>query len=161
MAAGIDTVLAHWANVAPLLKPAKNKARHRALAEALDAVLDAGGADEANPLAALAATRGDLVSAYEQAHCPMPPVISTPEVLRWFMQRDGLRQSDFPEIGNHAKVSEILAGGRTFNLRQARALAAHIGVSLELFLDHYELVRVCLVTPGDVCIWHSGNSSGF
>lgn len=135
MNARIDTALAHWAYVAPLLKPAKNKAQHRALVEALDAVLDAGGADEANPLAALAAMLGDLVSAYEQAHCPMPPAMNAPEVLRWFMQRDGLRQSDFPEIGNQAKVSEILSGGRSINLRQARALAARFGVSLELFLD--------------------------
>ena len=32
-----------------------------------------------------------------------------------------LRQSDSPEIGNQAKVSEILTGKRAINLRQARA----------------------------------------
>ena len=135
MNASIDIALAHWAYVAPLLKPAKTRAQNQALVESLDAVLDAGGADEANPLARLAAMLGDLVSAYEQAHHPMPPAMSAVETLRWFMERDQLRQGDLPEIGNQAKVSEILSGRRAINLRQARALAARFGVPLELFVD--------------------------
>lgn len=135
MNARIDTALAHWAYVAPLLKPARTKSQYQALVESLDAVLDAGGADETNPLARLAAMLGELVSAYEQAHCPMPPAMSAPETLRWFMARDGLRQSDLPEIGNQAKVSEILSGQRTINLRQARALALRFGVPLAFLLD--------------------------
>lgn len=135
MNARIDTALAHWTYVAPLLKPAKTKAQYLRLVESLDAVLDAGGADESNPLARLAAMLGDLVSAYEKAHHPMPPAMSAIETLRWFMARDRLRQSDLPEIGNQAKVSEILSGRRAINLRQARALAARFGVPLELFDD--------------------------
>ena len=135
MNARIDTALAHWAYVAPLLKPAKTRVQYQALVESLDAVLDAGGADEANPLARLAAMLGDLVSAYEQAHHPMPPAMSAVETLRWFMERDQLRQGDLPEIGNQAKVSEILSGRRAINLRQARALAARFSVPLELFVD--------------------------
>ena len=135
MNASIDTALAHWAYVAPLLKPAKTRAQNQALVESLDAVLDAGGADEANPLARLAAMLGDLVSAYEQAHHPMPPAMSAVETLRWFMERDQLRQGDLPEIGNQAKVSEILSGRRALNLRQAKALATRFGVALELFVD--------------------------
>ena len=134
MNARIDSALAHWAYVAPLLKPARTKSQYQALVESLDAVLDAGGADEANPLARLAAMLGDLVSAYEQAHCPMPPAMSAPETLRWFMARDGLRQTDLPEVGNQAKVCEILSGRRSINLRQARALAVRFGVPLELLL---------------------------
>lgn len=135
MNARIDTALAHWAYVAPLLKPAKSQAQYQALIESLDAVLDAGGADETNPLARLAAMLGDLVSAYEETHYPMPPAMSTVETLRWFMARDALRQSDVPEIGNQAKVSEILSGHRAINLRQARALAGRFGVPLHLFVD--------------------------
>ena len=134
MNARIDTALAHWAYVAPLLKPATTRAQYQTLVESLDAVLDAGGADEANPLARLAAMLGDLVSTYEAAHIPMPPAMSAIETLRWFMERDGLRQSDLPEIGNQAKVSEILSGHRRINLRHGRALAARFGVSLYLFL---------------------------
>ena len=91
MNARIDTALAHRAYVAPLLKPAKTRAQYQTLVESLDAALDAGGANEANPLARLAAMLGDLVSAYEEAHHPMPAAMSARETLRWFVARDGLR----------------------------------------------------------------------
>ena len=133
MNARLETALAHWSYVAPLLTPASTDAEYKALVESLDALLDAGAADEANPLAALAAMVGDLVSDYEQKHHPMPPEMSGAEVLRFFMVRDGLRQSDLPEIGNQAKVSEVLSGKRAINLRQAKALSARFGVPLDLF----------------------------
>jgi HTH-type transcriptional regulator/antitoxin HigA len=41
---------------------------YNALIEALDTVLDAGGADENHPLAALADRMGELVAQYEEAH---------------------------------------------------------------------------------------------
>lgn len=133
MNARLDTALAHWSYVAPLLTPASTDAEYKVLVESLDALLDAGAADEANPLAALAAMVGDLVSDYEQKRYPMPPEMSAAEALRFFMERDGLRQSDIPEIGNQAKVSEVLSGKRAINLRQAKALSARFGVPLDLF----------------------------
>jgi HTH-type transcriptional regulator/antitoxin HigA len=135
MNARLDAALAHWSYIAPLLTPATNKAEYQALVESLDAILDAGGADETHPLAGLAAILGDLVSAWEQTHYPMPPGMSGVEVLRFLMARDDLRQSDLPEIGNQAKVSEILSGKREINLRQAKALAARFGVPMTLFVD--------------------------
>ncbi len=61
--------------------------------------------------------------------------MSAIEALRWFMQRDRLRQSDLPEIGDQAKVSETLSGRRAIDLRKARALAARFGVPPEMFTD--------------------------
>lgn len=72
MNARLNVALAHWDYIAPLLSPATNEAEYQALVESLDALLDAGGADESHPLAGLAAMVGELVSAYEQAHYPMP-----------------------------------------------------------------------------------------
>lgn len=57
------------------------------------------------------------------------------ETLRHFMERDGLRRSDLPEIGNQAKLSQLLRGARKINMRQARALAARFAVAMELFAD--------------------------
>lgn len=51
----------------------------------------------------------------------------------FFMERDNLRQQDLPEIGNQAKVSEVLSGRRAINLRQAKSLAERFGVPLALF----------------------------
>lgn len=134
MNARLDAALAHWSYVAPLLTPATNEAEYRALVDSLDSILDAGGENESHPLAALAAMMGDLISAYEQAHYPMPDEMSVIEALLFFMDRDMLRQSDLPEIGNQAKVSEILSGKRQINARQAKALAARFGVEVGLFL---------------------------
>lgn len=132
MNARLDAALAHWNYVAPLLTPASNEAEYLTLVESLDAVLDAGGADEVHPLAGLAAMLGELVAAWERTHVPMPEGMSAVETLVFFMERDGLRQSDLPEIGNQAKVSKVLAGKRAINLRQASALAARFGVPMEL-----------------------------
>ena len=84
-------------------------------------------------LAGLAGMVGDLVSAYEQKHYPMPTEMSGVEALCFFMERDNLRQQDLPEIGNQAKVSEVLSGRRAINLRQAKALSERFGVPLALF----------------------------
>lgn len=135
MNARLDTALTHWSYVAPLLTPPKNAREYRTLVESLDAILDAGGADENHPLAALAGLVGELVAGWEQAHVPMPPAMNALETLRFLMERDGLRQSDVPEIGNQAKVSEVLSGKRALNLRQARALADRFGLPLEFFAD--------------------------
>lgn len=131
--AQLDTALAHWAYVAPLLTPPTNEAEYQALVESLDTILDAGGADESHPLAGLAAMVGDLIEGYEDRHTRMPEAMTATEALAFLMAQHGLRQCDVPEIGNQAKVSEVLSGKRTINLRQAVALSKRFGVGLEVF----------------------------
>lgn len=133
MNARLNTALAHWRYVAPLLTPPVNDAAYVALVQSLDAILDAGGADETHALAGLAAMVGELVADYEAKRYPMPEAMSAVEALAFLMTQHNLRQSDLPEIGNQAKVSEILAGKRAINLRQARALAIRFGVGVEVF----------------------------
>ncbi len=45
-----------------------------------------------------------------------------------------LTQSDLPEIGSQAVVSEVLNGKRDLNVRQIRALATRFGVSPAVFI---------------------------
>ena len=45
MNARLDTVLAPWSYIAPLLTPPTDDADYQSLVESLDAVLDASGAD--------------------------------------------------------------------------------------------------------------------
>ncbi len=123
----------HWCYVAPLLQSARNETEYAELVEALDAALDAGGADETHPLARLADYLGELVAEYE-ARDRMPPAATGAEVLCYLMQRNNLRQIDLPELGSQGIVSELLSGRRNFNVRQAKALAARFGVSVALFL---------------------------
>ena len=129
----INDAITHWPHVAPLLQPAHTEEEYNALVEALDAVLDAGGADESHPMARLADYLGALVAEWE-ARDPMPDSASPLEVLRFLMAQQGLKQVDLPEIGSQGVVSEVLHGKRTLNLRQARALAERFGVSAQMFL---------------------------
>ncbi|WP_437560360.1 helix-turn-helix domain-containing protein [Acidithiobacillus sulfuriphilus] len=129
----ISDAITHWPHVAPLLQPAHTEEEYNALVEALDAVLDAGGADESHPMARLADYLGDLVAEWE-ARDPMPDRASPLEVLRFLMAQQGLKQVDLPEIGSQGVVSEVFHGKRTLNLRQARALAERFGVSVQMFL---------------------------
>ena len=77
----LDTALAHWSYIAPLLTPPANDADFQTLVESLDAILDAGGADESHPLARLAAIVGELVDNYETTRHAMPEAMSSTEAL--------------------------------------------------------------------------------
>ena len=133
MNARLKTAIQHWGYIAPLLQPARNAKEYANLVEALDAALDAGGADETHPLARLADYLGELVAEYE-AKDKMPRAATGAEALRYLMQRDSLRQIDLPELGSQGVVSELLSGRRDFNARQAKAMAERFGVSAALFL---------------------------
>ena len=103
MNARLDAALAHWSYVAPLLKPASNDEEYQSLVESLDAILDAGGADEMHPLASLALVVGDLVSAYETAHYPWPDATLPATRLAFLMEQHNLSQSICPYIRQSGK----------------------------------------------------------
>jgi len=129
----IDNAIQHWDQIAPLVAPAHSETEYQRLVNALDQVLDAGGADQAHPLALLAEYLGDRISEWEIGD-GMPDAASGVEMLRHLMTEHGLRQSDLPEIGSQGVVSEILAGRRELNLRQVRALAMRFRVPMQWFL---------------------------
>ena len=110
----------HWRFVAPLLSKPTCEADYQALVEALDELLDVVGDDESHSLAGLVEHLGDLVSAYETVHNPMP-------------EQHGLGQADLPEVGAQSVVSHVLSGKRRLNVRQIRELARRFGVSVETF----------------------------
>ncbi len=135
MNAQVGVALAHWGYIAPLLTPISSEAQYAQAVDTLDSVLDAGGADEANPLAGLADLIGERISAWERLRHPMPAAMTAAEALAFLMDQHGLRQCDLPEVGTQGVVSEVLAGKRSINLLQARLLAARFGVGVEVFVQ--------------------------
>jgi len=99
----------------------------------LDAILDEIGEDEKHPMAELADAIGVFVERYEAEHSPIPAG-KPADVLRFLMAENGLRQSDFPEIGSQGVVSEILSNKRELNTRQIRKLAKRFCVSAAVFV---------------------------
>jgi HTH-type transcriptional regulator/antitoxin HigA len=116
------------------LRPIRSEREYKAAVRAMDELLDAGGADESDVLADLVALVSGFVAEYEERKGHMLPDATGVDVLRTLMQRDGMRQSDLPEIGSQGVVSEILRGKRDLNARQIRALGERFGVSPATFL---------------------------
>jgi len=129
----VEEAIAHWPYVAPLLRPPSTDGEYLEVVKTLDAVLDAGGADESHPLATLAQQIGETVADWERRD-PMPEPADGAAMLRHLMDVHGLRQSDLPEIGAQSVVSAILAGRRSLNVRQVKALAARFGIPAANFL---------------------------
>jgi len=100
--------------------------------EQLDALLDAGGADESHPLALAVHQVGEAIAAYEAEHHPLPE-LPPGAMLRHLMDQHDLKQRDLPEIGSQGVISEILAGKRTLNARQIGLLAKRFGVAEGVF----------------------------
>ena len=125
--------VAHWEHLAPALTTPRCEDDHERLVAVLDEVLDAGGADEASPLAALAERIGDLIEAYESQRHSVPDA-SPVDVLVFLMEQHGLKQGDLPEIGAQSVVSAVLNGRRQLNIRQVSALSKRFGVSADAFI---------------------------
>lgn len=112
----------------------RNEREYKRMVALLDKVIDEGGADESHPLAGLADVLGELVERYEESRVRIPQA-EPREVLDYLMKENGLRQSDLAdELGSQGVVSEILAGKRAINARQAKALAVRFGVSPAAFI---------------------------
>ncbi len=92
------------------------------------------GDDEEHELADFLDLVGQLVEDYEEEHHPIPDA-EPRAALRFLMEQHGLKQTDLSKkIGGQPVVSEILAGKREINARQAKALATRFGVSPAVFI---------------------------
>jgi HTH-type transcriptional regulator/antitoxin HigA len=129
----IRAAIASWPAVAPFLTEPRSKAEFARLVAALDAVLDAGGADESHALASLADHLGDLVARYEAQRLPMREM-SVPDLLRQLMTEHALRQCDLPEIGAQSVVSDVLRGKRRLNVGQIARLSRRFGLPADVFM---------------------------
>ena len=101
----------------------------------LDALLDVGAEQEDHPLSGLVAILSDQIERYESERFAGYSKATGLDALKFMMTEHGLTQADLREIGTQGVVSEILAGKRTLNLRQAKALAKRFHVGLEVFVD--------------------------
>lgn len=119
------------------LRPVRSEADYDAAVASLNGLLDAGAGDEGHPLADLAATLGELIGDYDDAHFGAKPVAAV-DMLRHLMEAHGLKQGDLPEVGSQGVVSEVLRGHRDLNLRQIRALAKRFSVPASVFLEGLE-----------------------
>ncbi len=115
------------------LKPIAKKAEYDAAVEHLNRLLDAGGANQAHPLAGLVEALGEMIQSYERRQTPMPAA-EPRDALRYLMEEHALRQSGLAETCSQGTISDILSGRREISKALAKALAARFGVSAGVFL---------------------------
>lgn len=130
----VASELQHLEHTAPLAAPITGEDDLNRKQEFLDALLDYTAGDENHVLAPIIDVLGDRIEEYEAEHYPMPEAASAVDLIRHLMEQHQLRQQDLPEIGSQGVVSEVLAGKRELNVRQARALAERFALPIENFL---------------------------
>lgn len=101
---------------------------------ALNELLDAGGADEHHPLAVLVTLLSDFIADYEDKHTQRPSVTGR-AMLAFLMEQHGLKQADLSEIGTQGVVSELLSGKREFTTKHIKLLASRFNVPVSVFLE--------------------------
>ena len=115
------------------LKPITKRAQYEAAVEHLNRLLDAGGANQAHPLAGLVEALGEMIQAYEKRQAPAPDAPPR-EVLRYLMAQHGLKQTDLADIASQGTISDVLSGRRAIGKALAKKLAARFHVAAGVFL---------------------------
>ena len=105
----IDAVTSHYKALAKLvpLKALTSETDYRKAVAALDALLDAGGANERHVLAGLVEALGEMIEAYEARVHHMPNATPS-DALAFLMQQHGLKQIDLADIAGQGTISAIL-----------------------------------------------------
>jgi HTH-type transcriptional regulator/antitoxin HigA len=131
----IDAVTSHYKALARLvpLKAITRESDYRKAVAALEALLDAGGADERHPLAGLVEALGEVIESYETRVHRLPES-SPKEALTFLMQQHGLKQADLTDLAPQSTISAVLAGKRSVSKRLASKLATRFGVSTAVFV---------------------------
>ena len=116
------------------LSPIETEQEYDNAANALNELLDAGGADEHHPLAVLVTLLSDFIADYEDKHTPRTTVTGR-TMLAFLMEQHGLKQADLSEIGSQGVVSELLSGKRELTTKHIKLLAHLFNVPVSVFIE--------------------------
>lgn len=120
------------------IQPIKTNADYEAALKEIESLFDATpNTVEGDRLEVLTT----LVEAYEGPAYPIPlpdPI----EAILYHMQSRGLTRRDLePQIGNRARVSEILTRKRSLTLRMIQRLHNELGIPADVLLQPYRIDR--------------------
>lgn len=135
----LDTLVPAWKGLReslPFFGPIRGERDYARMHTLMVELLGEVGDDERHPLADFLEVVATLIAQYEEtAHQSSFAQTKPNEVLKLLMAQHGLKQADLrKEVGTQGVVSEILAGERIINARQAKALGKRFGVSPAVFL---------------------------
>ena len=116
-----------------LLSPIRNDADFERIHVLADNLADEVGDDEDHPLFSLFEIVMDLMDHWEDEHVSIPDA-TPPEVLRYLLAENGLKQKDLSDIASPTLMSDILSGRRAISKKIAICLAERFNVSVSAFL---------------------------
>jgi HTH-type transcriptional regulator/antitoxin HigA len=116
------------------LSPIETEKEYDHAVNALNELLDAGGADEHHPLAVLVTLLSDFIADYEDKQTPRPTIIGR-AMLAFLMEQHGLKQAALSEIGSQGVVSELLSGKRELTTKHIKLLASRFNVPVSVFIQ--------------------------
>jgi HTH-type transcriptional regulator / antitoxin HigA len=108
-------------------------AEYRRLLRATEMLMDKSEEEITEEEGRLLEMLGFLVEEYEDRVHPLPAT-EPHKMLKHLLEEQGARPSDLSSILPKSRVSEILSGKRGISKTQAKQLAAHFRVPVELFL---------------------------
>jgi HTH-type transcriptional regulator / antitoxin HigA len=128
-----------WARVADTINITRPQTpdEYERLLDLIDHITDIVDDPENNPYSALLDLAFTYAHDWEEAHQKTLIPDATPaEMLEFLMQQHGLKQVDLERAGvaDQALISNILKGKRKISIALAKRLAAHFGVSSDLFI---------------------------
>jgi HTH-type transcriptional regulator/antitoxin HigA len=130
----VAAIIKPWAVIDAALglsTPIQSEKHYNELLAFVEECFERFGEDEHHPVFALVDLVADRIREYEDRVHPWLDTSTPATRLAFLMDQHGLKQTDLREIGTQGVVSEVLAGKRTLNLRQAKALAARFSVSID------------------------------
>jgi HTH-type transcriptional regulator/antitoxin HigA len=130
----VSDILTPWGAVNTALglgAPIRDEAHYNKMLRFVDDCFEQFGADDGHPIFVLVDWVAQRIREYEDRMHPWPDAGTPQSRLAFLMEQHGLRQCDLPEVGAQSVVSAVLAGKRSLNLRQARALAQRFQVPIE------------------------------
>jgi len=134
MEMNVSDILAPWGAVNTALglgSPIRDAAHYDEMLTFIDECFERFRADDGHPIFVLVDLVALRIREYEDRVHPWPDAGTPQSRLAFLMEQHGLRQCDLPEVGAQSVVSAVLAGKRSLNLRQARALAQRFHVPIE------------------------------
>lgn len=83
-------------------------------------------------------TLAGRISDYESENFPLPKPQSLQAMIEWKMFELRLKQTDLAKLMGEptSRISEILSGKRSINLRQAKKLHKALNIPAEFILEH-------------------------
>jgi HTH-type transcriptional regulator/antitoxin HigA len=127
-------VVEYWGYLRPYTHIPRNDAEHEQLLSVVEELMAVSRDVKDERVTSLLNLVAKNIEEYEGRRY-LTESVSSLDVLKFFMEENGLGQGDLPEIGSQSLVSKILSGERKLTVEHIKALSKRFGVSPSVFID--------------------------